>query len=90
MNVVDGILRQLSEHDARIKRLASFVLPPLSATIPIGGILSVPSAMTIPAGWLACAGGSVDAGLYPVLHSICATLPNPTAETGCKWLVRAK
>jgi hypothetical protein len=84
-----GMIRLLQAHEKRLDRLGAAIIPPLAATVPIGGIICVPSGMSIPNRWLACNGAAVNGTLYPTLHSICATLPNPTAPTGCAWVIRA-
>jgi hypothetical protein len=90
MDANTGMIRQLQAHEKRLDRLGGVIVPPLAATVPIGGIICIPSGMGVPAGWVACTGGAVNGTTYPTLHAICATLPNPTAPTGCAYIIRAK
>lgn len=60
--------------------------------IPIGGILDVPSAATLPSNFLNANASSFNAGTYPTLYSLLGSsvTPNATARvSGFKCIIRA-
>ena len=58
---------------------------------PVGSIIMIPSAMTIPTGWLECSGTSISSSSYPDLYTALGnstTLPNITI-TNAKVIIKA-
>ena len=93
MDVLTALAGQLKELEVAFRRYtASVMIPPSQALVPVGGIVAIPSSMTIPTNWLACNGSTFSSTTYPVLYAHngnSTTLPNPTAPTGCKYIIRA-
>ena len=58
---------------------------------PVGSIIMIPSAMTIPTGWLQCSGASISSSTYPDLYTALGnstTLPTITIS-GTKVIIKA-